>query len=160
LFTKGHPYYPPKSKKAKIRQYTAYKKIRWTPELHRKLSDAVKNSYTLKLRELRRKHRLEHPSLTLEGARKGGKMTGKLRAKDLAKLAHSAGSRARQFEREMIEKLRPNFDYVVNSSQVCDAVAIRDGKVYLLEFKQTDKRLKPPQARAKELAPDYYQVYG
>jgi len=44
----------------------------------------------------------------------------------------------------MIEKLRPNFDYVANSSQVGDAVAIKDGKVYLLEFKQTDKRLKPP----------------
>ncbi len=160
MFTKGHPYYPPKSKKAKIRQQTGYKKIHWTPELHRKLSDAVKNSYTPELRELRRKQRLEHPSLTLVDARKGGKMAGKLRAKDLAKLAHSAGNRARQFEREMIEKLRPNFDYVVNNSQVCDAVAIKDGKVYLLEFKQTDKRLKPPQARAKELAPDYYQVYG
>ena len=88
-------------------------------------------------------------------------MTGKLRAKDLAKLAHSAGSRARQFEREMIEKLRPNFDYVANSSQVGDAVAIKDGKVYLLEFKQTDKRLKPPilnelrqQYRLKEAAED------
>jgi hypothetical protein len=46
------------------------------------------------------------------------------------------------------------------SSQVCDAAAIKDGKVYLLEFKQTDKRLKPPQARAKEPAPEYYQVYG
>ena len=160
MFTKGHLHYPPKSKKAKARQYTGYKKIHWTPKLRRKLSDAVKNSYTPELRELRRRQRLEHPSLTLEGARKGGKMTGKLRAKDLAKLAHSAGSRARQFEREMIEKLRPNFDYLVNSSQVCDAVAIKDGKVYLLEFKQTDKRLKPPQARAKELAPDYYQVYG
>src|SRR5207249_11420390 len=104
LFTKGHTYYPPKSKKAKIRQYTRYKKIHWTPELHRKLSDAVRKSYTPELRELRMKQRLEHPSLTLKDARKGEKMTGKLRAKDLAKLAHSAGSRAREFEREMIEK--------------------------------------------------------
>src|SRR5437016_14239030 len=96
------------------------------------MSDVVKNSYTPERRELRRKQRLEHPSLTLKDARKGGKMTGKLRAKDLAKLAHSAASRARQFEREKIEKLRPNFDYVANSSQVGDAVAINDGRVYLV----------------------------
>ena len=77
----------------------------------------------------------------------------------MRKIALSAGLRARQFEREMIERLRPNFDYVANSSQVCDAAAIKDGKAYLLEFKQTDKRLKPPQARAKELAPEYYRIY-
>jgi hypothetical protein len=160
LFTKRHPYYPPKSEEAKARQYSGYKNIRWTPELHKKLSDAVKNSYTPELRELRRKERLVHPSLTREDARKGGRISGRRRAKDMAKLAPRAGSRARQYEREMIEKLRPDFDYVASSSQACDAVAIRDGKVYLLEFKQTDKRLKPVQARAKELAPDYYQVYG
>ena len=59
-----------------------------------------------------------------------------------------------------MEKLRPNFDFVAASPQVCDAIARKDGKVYLFEFKQTDKRLKPLQAQAKELAPDYYQVYG
>ena len=159
MFTRGHPYYPPKSEKAKVKQYTAYKNIKWTPELHKKLSEAVKNSYTPELRELRRKQRLEHPSLTREDARKGGRITGPKRARELRKIALSAGLRARQFEREMIERLRPNFDYVANSSQVCDAVAIKDGKVYLLEFKQTDKRLKPPQARVKELAPEYYRIY-
>ena len=159
MFTKGHPYYPPKSEKAKVRQYTGYKNIKWTPELHKKLSEAVKNSYTPELRELRRKQRLEHPSLTREDARKGGKITGPKRARDLWRMALSAGSRARQYERDIIEKLRSNFDYVEISAQVCDAVAIKDGKVYLLEFKQTDKRLKPLQARAKELASDYYQVY-
>lgn len=160
MFTKGHPYYPPKSEKARLAQYTGYKNIKWTPELHKKLSEAVKNSYTPELRELRRKQRLKHPSLTLEDARKGGRITGPKRAKDLQRMAPSAGSRARQFEREMIEKLRPNFDFVAISAQVCDAVAIKRGKVYLLEFKQTDKRLKPLQARAKELASDFYQVYG
>ena len=160
MFTKGHPYYPPKSKEAKLKQQTGYKNINWTPELHKKLSDAVKNSYTPELLELRRKQRLEHPSLTKEDARKGGRITGPNRAKDLAKLAVGAGLVARKFEREMMEKLRPNFDFVASSSQVCDAIAIREGKVYLLEFKQTDKRLKPLQAQAKELAPDYYQVYG
>lgn len=160
MFTKGHPYYPPKTKEAKLRQQLGYKNIRWTPELHKKLSSAVRNSYTPELLELRRKERLENPSLTREDARKGGRITGPKRAKDLAKLATSAGSRARQYEREMMEKLRPNFEYLASSSQACDAVAIKDGKVFLLEFKQTDKRLKPRQARAKELAPDYYQVYG
>ncbi len=78
----------------------------------------------------------------------------------MPKMAHSAGSRAREYEREMIEKLRPGFEFVANSSQECDAVAIKGGKVFLLEFNQTDKRLKPLQARAKELAPEYYQVHS
>ena len=160
MFSKGHPYYPPKSKEAKIRQQTGYKNIHWTPELHKKLSDAIKNSYTPELRELRRRERLKYPSLTLEDKRKGGRISGRKRAKHMPKLAPLAGSRARQYESEMIEKLRPRFDYVASSSQVCDAVAIKDGKVYLLEFKQTDKRLKPSQARAKELAPEYYQIYS
>ena len=102
---------------------------------------------------------MEHPSLTREDARKGGRITGPMQAKDLRRRALGAGLRARQYERDMLEKLRPNFDYVAISAQVCDAVGIKDGKVYLLEFKQTDKRLKPLQARAKELASDYYQVY-
>jgi hypothetical protein len=159
LFSKGHPYYPPKSKEAKIRQYTGYKRIQWTLQLRRKISDAVRNSYTPELRELRRKQRLKNPSLTKAGIVRGGKISGARRAKEMPKLALSAGSRAREYEREMIEKLRPGFEFVANSSQVCDAVAIRDGKVYLLEFKQTDRRLKPLQARAKELAPEYYQVH-
>ncbi len=78
----------------------------------------------------------------------------------MPKLARLVGVRARQYERQMMDKLRPNFEFVANSSQVCDAVAIKGGKVYLLEFKQTDKRLKPLQAQAKELAPEYYQVHG
>jgi hypothetical protein len=160
LFSKGHPYYPPKSKEAKVRQYTGYKKIRWTLQLRKKISDAVRNSYTPELRELRRKERLKNPSFTKAGIVRGGKISGARRAKDMPKLAHSAGSRAREYEREMIEKLRPGFEFVASSSQVCDAVAINSGKVYLLEFKQTDKRLKPLQARAKELAPEYYQVHS
>jgi len=160
LFSKGHPYYPPKSEEAKVRQYTGYKKIRWTLQLRKKISDAVRNSYTPELRELRRKERLKNPSFTRAGIVRGGKISGARRAKEMPKLAHSAGSRAREYEREMIERLRPGFEFVASSSQVCDAVAIKSGKVYLLEFKQTDKRLKPLQARAKELAPEYYQVHS
>ena len=160
MFSKGHLYYPPKSEEAKKRQYSGYKNIRWTRELRRKLSDAVKNSYTPELREQRRKQRLKYPSLTQEDTTKGGKISGAKRAKDMPKLARLAGVRARQYERQMMDKLRPNFEFVANSSQVCDAVAIKGGKVYLLEFKQTDKRLKPLQAQAKELAPEYYQVHG
>ena len=160
MFSKGHPYYPPKSKEAKVRQYTGYKKIRWTLQLRKKISNAVRNSYTPELRELRRKERLKNPSFTKAGIVRGGKISGARRAKDMPKLAHSAGSRAREYEREMIERLRPGFEFVASSSQVCDAVAIKSGKVYLLEFKQTDKRLKPLQARAKELAPEYYQVHS
>jgi len=159
LFSKGHPYYPPKSEEAKVRQYTGYKKIRWTLQLRKKISDAVRNSYTPELRELR-KERLKNPSFTRAGIVRGGKISGARRAKEMPKLAHSAGSRAREYEREMIERLRPGFEFVASSSQVCDAVAIKSGKVYLLEFKQTDKRLKPLQARAKELAPEYYQVHS
>jgi hypothetical protein len=160
LFTKGHTYYPPKSKEAKIRQYTGYKRIHWTLQLRKKISDAVRNSYTPELRELRRKQRLKNPSLTKTGIVRGGKISGARRAKDMPRLAHSAGFRAREYEREMIEKLRPRFEFVANSSQVCDAVAIKGGEVYLLEFKQTDKRLKPLQAQAKALAPEYYQVHS
>ena len=160
MFSKGHPYYPPKSEEAKVRQYTGYKKIRWTLQLRKKISDAVRNSYTPELRELRRKERLKNPSFTKAGIVRGGKISGARLAKDMPKLAHSAGSRAREYEREMIERLRPSFEFVASSSQVCDAVAIKSGKVYLLEFKQTDKRLKPLQARAKELAPEYYQVHS
>jgi hypothetical protein len=132
LFSKGHPYYPPKSKEAKVRQYTGYKKIRWTLQLRKKISDAVRNSYTPELRELRRKEGLKNPSFTKAGIVRGGKISGARRAKDMPKLAHSAGSRAREYEREMIEKLRPGFEFVASSSQVCDAVAIKSGKVYLL----------------------------
>jgi len=160
LFSKGHPYYPPKSKEAKVRQSTGYKKIRWTLQLRKKISHAVRNSYTPELRELRRKERLKNPSFTKAGIVRGGKISGARRAKDMPKLAHSAGSRAREYERKMIERFRPSFEFVASSSQVCDAVAIKSGKVYLLEFKQTDKRLKPLQARAKELAPEYYQVHS
>ena len=124
------------------------------------ISDAVRNSYTPELRERRRKQRLKNPSFTKAGIVRGGKISGARRAKDMPKLAHNAGSRAREYEREMMEKLRPSFEFVVSSSQACDAVAIKGGKVYLLEFKQTDKRLKPLQARAKELAPKYYQVHS
>jgi hypothetical protein len=103
---------------------------------------------------------LKNPSFTKAGIVRGGKISGARRAKEMPKLAHGAGSKAREYEREMIEKLRPGFEFVENSSRVCDAVAIKGGKVYLLEFKQTDKRLKPLQARAKELAPEYYQVHS
>jgi hypothetical protein len=112
LLSKGHPYYPPKSRKAKVRQQTGYRNIHWTPDLHKKLSDAVKNSYTPELRELRRKERLKHPSLTREDARKDGRISGSRRAKHMRELAPMAGSRVRQYEREMIEKIRPGFDYV------------------------------------------------
>ena len=99
MFSKGHPYYPPKSKEAKVRQYTAYKRIHWTPQLRKKISDAVRNSYTPELRELRRKQRLQYPSLTRADIVKGGKVSGARRAKDMPKFAHSAGSRAREYER-------------------------------------------------------------
>lgn len=41
---------------------------------------------------------------------------------------------------------------------VCDRVAVKDGKVYFVEFKKPGDELRPAQQRIRDLMPDNYLV--
>lgn len=50
---------------------------------------------------------------------------------------------------------------VFSPTVVCDRIAVKDGKVFFVEFKLPGQPLRPGQARIQSLAPDQYLIrYG
>lgn len=47
---------------------------------------------------------------------------------------------------------------VFSPTVVCDRVAIKDGKVYFVEFKKTGQELRPGQQKIFDLMPDSYII--
>lgn len=63
-------------------------------------------------------------------------------------------------EREA-QKLRDYGYEVYSPTVVCDRVAVKDGKVFFIEFKKPGQGLRPGQKLVSELVPDMYVVvYG
>jgi len=76
-------------------------------------------------------------------------------------MGRRAGILARAQEREGIESLKSRFDFVESSNMVCDAIAIKDGKVFLIEFKFGEQHLKEAQEIAMTTtSPGTYILIG
>ena len=56
------------------------------------------------------------------------------------------------------EKLRSEGYDVYSPTVVCDRVAVKDGKVFFVEFKKTGQKLRPGQQRIFDLASEMYIV--
>jgi hypothetical protein len=68
--------------------------------------------------------------------------------------------RLRQIEHEQSEakKLEDEGYEVFSPTVVCDRVAVKDGKVFFVEFKKTGQKLRPGQQRIFDLASEMYIV--
>jgi hypothetical protein len=68
--------------------------------------------------------------------------------------------RYKQLEHEQTEaaKLVDLGFEVFSPTVVCDRVAVKDGKVFFVEFKPTGQKLRPGQQRIKDLVPNMYLV--
>ena len=77
---------------------------------------------------------------------------------------NSAGARENRYkqialEESMAESLRAEGWEVFSPTVVCDRVAVKDGKVFFIEFKPaSNQTLRPGQARIAELVPEMYKV--
>jgi hypothetical protein len=72
----------------------------------------------------------------------------------------SSKRRLKQLQHEEAEatKLR-NVGYEVFSpTVVCDRVAVKDGKVFFVEFKKLGQKLRPGQQRIRDLVPESYII--
>jgi hypothetical protein len=69
-------------------------------------------------------------------------------------------TRLKQLEHESAEaKKLESYGYEVFSpTVVCDRVAVKDGKVFFVEFKSVGQKLRPGQQRIKDLVPNMYLV--
>lgn len=67
----------------------------------------------------------------------------------LAQIAH---------EEAEAEKLRSQGYEVFSPTVVCDRIAIKDGKVYFVEFKKEGQALRAGQQRVHDAMPDHYLI--
>jgi hypothetical protein len=69
-------------------------------------------------------------------------------------------TRQKQLAHEQNEaaKLEKNGYKVYSPTVVCDRVAIKDGKVYFVEFKQSGQSLRAGQKAIQELVPEMYII--
>lgn len=56
------------------------------------------------------------------------------------------------------DRLRAEGFEVFSPTVVCDRIAVKDGKVYFVEFKRPGQYLRPAQQKVSELVPDRYLV--
>lgn len=70
------------------------------------------------------------------------------------------GIRLKQLDHEEAEasKLRAEGYEVYSPTVVCDRIAVRDGKVFFVEFKQPGQRLRPGQQKVHDLVPKMYLI--
>jgi hypothetical protein len=68
--------------------------------------------------------------------------------------------RYKQLEHECAEakKLEEQGYEVFSPTVVCDRIAVKDGKVYFVEFKKIGQSLRPGQKRIHDLMPENYRV--
>jgi len=62
-------------------------------------------------------------------------------------------------EAAMQEELRLRGYEVFAPTVVCDAVVVKDGKVFFAEFKSRGQKLRPGQQRISDVAPKSYLVF-
>jgi len=74
----------------------------------------------------------------------------KARALRKAQIAH---------EEAEANRLRAKGYEVFSPTVVCDRIAIKDGKVFFVEFKQPGQRLRDAQRRLRDTEPDRYLVF-
>lgn len=80
---------------------------------------------------------------------------GRVRSKESCQ----AGARSRgELERRAAESLRAEGFQVYVPNAVCDRVAIKDGKVYFVEFKRRGQQLLPAQQLVRNMSPENYIV--
>jgi len=61
-------------------------------------------------------------------------------------------------EEAVADDLRSKGFEVFSPTVVCDRIAIKDGKVFFVEFKRTGQDLRPGQKKIKDLMPDNYLI--
>jgi hypothetical protein len=72
------------------------------------------------------------------------------------------GSRLRRAqiaaEVAMAKKLETEGFKVFSPTVVCDRIAVKDGKVFFVEFKKTGQELRPGQREIHDLVPEMYLI--
>jgi len=72
------------------------------------------------------------------------------------------GSRLRKAqlaaEVAMAKKLETEGFTVFSPTVVCDRIAVKDGKVFFVEFKRSGQKLRPGQQTIHDLVPDQYMI--
>ena len=63
-----------------------------------------------------------------------------------------------EYERALSEKLVGEGYEVFSPWSACDRVALKDGKVFFVEFKKPQQELSPIQQRVHDALPDNYLV--
>ena len=74
------------------------------------------------------------------------------------------GRMSRVYENNAFGLLKPEYDYLFKASSVCDFIGIKDGILYLIEYKREggrpeDNELRPIQKQVKSLVGDKYRVF-
>ena len=70
-----------------------------------------------------------------------------------------AGKLSRKFENEVAKTLEG--DVIFLPQEICDRIAIRNGKVYFIEIKHTGQKLRPKQEQFRNIVKEQYEiVYG
>ncbi len=68
------------------------------------------------------------------------------------------GQMSRKRENAVIENIRPDYDKIFLPQEVCDRIAIKDGKMFFIEVKGPRQQLRPKQKEFKEITKNRYIV--
>lgn len=97
----------------------------------------------------------------LQAMRENGRRNGALRkAKGMFNPEAQSRRRSNQLAHEeaMAAALRAEGFTVFSPTVVCDRIAVKDGRVFFVEFKRRGKKLRPGQQRIADLVPAQYLV--
>lgn len=61
-------------------------------------------------------------------------------------------------EQQMAKKMEEDGFEVYSPTVVCDRIAIKNGKVYFVEFKKPGQELRPGQQKVHDLIPENYII--
>jgi len=68
------------------------------------------------------------------------------------------GQMSRKRENAVIENIRSDYDKIFLPQEICDRIAIKDGKMFFIEVKGPKQQLRPKQKEFKDIAKNRYVI--
>jgi len=69
---------------------------------------------------------------------------------DLKKLYGGLGKRSREFENQVVDKIKNEYDKIFYVASVCDRIALRGNELIFIEIKKQGEELRPKQKEFAE----------
>lgn len=122
-----------------------------------------KNRYKEQVEHCRKISKIANDKTTHEQrvlwGKEGGKKNIKLMVQRNPNFCSDAGKRSRFYENKFIESIKNDFDLLFFPTEVCDRIAIKDGKIYFIEVKRKREKLRKKQQQFKDFAKENYLIF-